>query len=169
MANSTPRHFNRLAPWLVAGLLLASAWVLAQQYLDAGTGNNGVSIVQPQECDLNATPCPAEHPAGGQVTLAITPRPVPMLQELDLRLELDAAAQASLGRPETIELDLSGVEMYMGFQRPRLEHVGGGRYDGKTTLPVCTADSMTWAATVMPSGQPDAARVQFRFVTARDH
>lgn len=169
VADSIPRQFNRLAPWLVAVLLLASAWILAQQYLDGGTGNNGVRIVQPQECDLNAGPCHAEHPAGGQITLAITPRPVPMLQELDLRLELDADAQDRLGRPETIALDLAGVEMYMGFQRPHLERVGDGRYEGTTTLPVCTADSMTWSATVMPSGQADAARVQFRFVTARDH
>ncbi|WP_017942969.1 MULTISPECIES: hypothetical protein [unclassified Thioalkalivibrio] len=168
MAGSLAKGFNRVAPWLVAVLLLATAWVLADRYLDTG-GSGGITIVQPDDCDLNAAPCSAPHPAGGTLTLAITPRPVPMLQPLGLTLELDAAARASLGEPEALELDLAGVEMYMGFQRPRLEHTGDGRYTGETTLPICTTEAMTWAATVMPAGDPDAARVQFRFVTRRSH
>lgn len=167
MAGSRARRFNRIAAWLVAALLLAVAWVLAEQYLDTG-GSGDVTILQPGECDLNAGPCTATHPAGGTLTLEITPRPVPMLQPLSLTLDLDATARTRLGDPEALELDLAGVEMYMGFQRPRLEHVGDGRYTGETTLPICTTESMTWAATVMPAGDPDGARVQFRFVTRRD-
>ncbi|WP_018875915.1 MULTISPECIES: hypothetical protein [unclassified Thioalkalivibrio] len=168
MSDSLAKGFNRLAPWLVAVLLLATAWVLAERYLDTG-GSGGITIVQPEDCDLNAGPCSADHPAGGTLTLGITPRPVPMLQPLELTLELDPAARGNLGEPEALELDLAGVEMYMGFQRPRLEHTGGGRYVGETTLPICTTEAMTWAATVMPAGDADAARVQFRFVTRRSH
>lgn len=168
MAGARTRGFNRIAPWLVAILLLATAWVLAERYLDTGA-SGPFAVLQPDACDLNAGPCSVRHPAGGTLTLAITPRPVPMLQPLNLSLQLDATARRHMGEPETLELDLAGVEMYMGYQRPRLEHVGDGHYLGETTLPICTTEAMTWAATVMPAGDPDAARVQFRFVTRRSH
>lgn len=161
-------RFNRIAAWLVALLLLASAWILAERYLDDGAPM-GLPVVLPEDCDLNAAPCSAELAAGGTVTLAISPRPVPMLRELQLRLVLDEQARAMLGTPETLELDLAGVEMFMGYQRPALEHGGEGRYHGTTTLPICVTESMTWAATAMPAGAPDEAFAQFRFVTARDH
>ena len=166
--HTSAARFNRIAPWLVAVLLVASAWVLAERYLDTGTPD-GITIVQPADCDLNAGPCTAKHPAGGEIVLDITPRPVPMLRPLRLVLELDSAARASLDGPDALDLDLAGVEMYMGFQRPRLLHAGDGRFEGETTLPICTTEAMTWAATVMPADQPDAARVQFRFVTRREH
>ncbi|MGM0553361.1 MAG: hypothetical protein ACQETK_06115 [Pseudomonadota bacterium] len=160
--------FNRAAPWLVAVLLVASAWVAAERFLDP-RASEGITVIQPADCDLNTGPCTASHPTGGAITLDITPRPVPMLQPLRLVLELDPAARASLGNPDALDLDLAGVEMYMGFQRPRLRRVGDGRFEGETTLPVCTTEAMTWAATVMPADRPGAARVQFRFVTRRDH
>lgn len=161
-------RFNRIAAWLVALLLIASAWVLAERYLYGGA-TTGLPVVQPEDCDLNAGPCSTELAEGGTITLAISPRPVPMLRELELRLELDKQAQDALGTPDTLELDLAGVEMFMGYQRPTLEHAGEGHYRGTTTLPICVTESMTWAATVMPADAPDNAFAQFRFVTARDH
>ncbi|WP_018936393.1 hypothetical protein [Thioalkalivibrio sp. ALJ24] len=163
---SLARRFNRIAPWLVAGLLLAAVWVAADRYLAGGGGGDDVVVVTPEICDLNAGPCAVQHPDGGEMTLEITPRPVPMLRELELHLRHDGRGGSE---PEWIELDFAGVEMYMGFQRPRLERVGPGEYAGTTTLPICTTEAMTWAATVLPEGDGDAARVQYRFVTARDH
>ncbi len=161
-------RFNRIAAWLVALLLVATAWMLAERYLDTDAPTD-LAVVQPEECDLNTGACSTVLPLGGEVRLTITPRPIPMLRELTLELELDTTARVALEEPDALELDLAGVEMYMGFQRPRLEHTGGGLYRGTTTLPICTTESMTWAATAMPAGTPEASFVQFRFVTARDH
>lgn len=161
-------RFNRIAAWLVALLLVATAWMLAERYLDGGAPAD-LAVVQPGKCDLNAGPCSTPLPQGGEVRLAITPRPVSMLRELTMELKLDDTAHAALEEPDALELDLAGVEMYMGFQRPRLEHTGDGLYRGTTTLPICATESMTWAATAMPASTPEASFVQFRFVTTRDH
>lgn len=160
------RTFNQVAPWLVAGLLLATLWVLADRHLAGGGGGDDVAVLTPEICDLNEGPCSIRHPDGGEVSLEITPRPVPMLRELELQLEYRGPGSPD---PEWVELDFAGVEMYMGYQRPRLERVGPGAYAGTTTLPICTTEAMTWAATVLPEGNGEAARVQYRFVTARDH
>ncbi len=159
------RRFNRVAPWLVAGLLLAAGWVAADRYLHGGADGD-IVVVTPEICDLNAGPCAVRHPEGGEMTLEISPRPVPMLRELELHLRHDGRGGSD---PEWIELDFAGVEMYMGFQRPRLERVGPGEYAGTTTLPICTTEAMTWAITVLPEGDGDAAQVQYRLVTRRDH
>nr|WP_296748633.1 hypothetical protein [Thioalkalivibrio sp.] len=154
------RVVGRMAPWAVGVLALAALWVWADRLLPGGD-QAGMVVLGPGDCDLNLHACTAELPSGQKVSLDLQPRPMPTLQPLEVRLDLGGLD------PEWVELDLAGVEMYMGFNRSRLERVAPGRYRGQTVLPVCASEAMTWAATVLPEGDQERGEVQFRFVTRR--
>ncbi|AHE99733.1 hypothetical protein THITH_17140 [Thioalkalivibrio paradoxus ARh 1] len=89
------------------------------------------------------------------------PRPIRHLEPLNVEVTF------SEQDPEWVEIDLSGVEMFMGYHRPRLERVAQGQYRGEAVLPACTGEQMTWAATVLPEGAADRAEARFHFVTRR--
>jgi len=154
------RRLGRLVPWIAGAAALGALWVWADRLLP-GAGTEALLVVGPEECDLNERACAAVLPSGGQVLLDLEPRPMPTLKPLAVTLQLTGQD------PEWVELDLAGVEMYMGFNRTRLERVEPGRYQGEAVLPVCASEAMTWAATVLPEGEAEPGQVQFRFVTRR--
>jgi hypothetical protein len=156
------RIVGRLAPWVAGLLALAALWVWADRLLPGGD-SAAFPVIGPEACDLNQRACAADLPGGGRARLEMQPRPMPTLQPLEVTLELT-------GRdPDWVEMDLAGVEMYMGFNRTRLERVGPGRYRGEAVLPVCSSgQAMTWAATLLPAdGQEARGEAQFRFVARR--
>ncbi len=146
----------------VVALLLAAAalWIWADRMLPKAD-DAALQVLGPEECDLNAGPCGAVLRSGGTVEIGIAPVPVVGLQPLVLDLAFSAQD------PDWIEIDLVGVEMFMGHHRPRLERVGPGVYRGEVTLPACVSDRMTWAATVLPEGRAERAGFQFRFTSRR--
>jgi hypothetical protein len=154
------RQLVRLMPWIAGLAALAAVWFWADRLLP-GAGTGGLPVVGPEECDLNQQACSAVLLSGGQVLLDLEPRPVPTLQPVSVTLQMTGQD------PEWVELDLTGVEMYMGFNRAHLERVGPGSYRGEAVLPVCASEAMTWAATVLPEGDAEQGQAQFRFVTRR--
>ena len=107
------------------------------------------------ECQLQDGACTARLPEGGRLTFSIRPRPVYAMQELELE-----------ARPEKLEVydmevDFSGVDMNMGFNRFPLERDGPGRFAGNAVLPVCIRDRMLWDVTVFV--RTDQGRVAFPF------
>jgi len=150
----------RLAPWAALTLALAALWIWADRLLPR-TDTSGLVILSPQECDLDAGACVARLPAGDSVRVRLGPGPAAALRPLLLELEFSAQD------PAWVEVDLAGLEMFMGHLRPRLEREGPGVYRGEVVLPACTGEAMTWAATVLPEGVPERAEFQFRFVSRR--
>ncbi|AGA35369.1 hypothetical protein TVNIR_3741 [Thioalkalivibrio nitratireducens DSM 14787] len=149
---------SRSVPWAAALLGVAALWVWADRLLP-GRGADTAVIVEPRDCDLAARTCLTPLPSGGTLRVAIEPRPIRHLEPMNVEVafsELD---------PEWVEIDLSGVEMFMGYQRPRLERIAPGHYRGEAVLPACTGERMTWAVTVLPEGDPDRAEARFHFVT----
>lgn len=157
---NTGRRLTRLMPWLAGLAALGALWVWADRLVPGGDAST-LTVVAPEDCDLNRSACAAELPSGGRALLDLEPRPMPTLEPLAVTLQLTGED------PEWVELDLTGVEMYMGFNRARLERVGPGSYRGEAVLPVCASESMTWAATLLPEGEAERGQVQFRFVTRR--
>jgi hypothetical protein len=156
------RILGRLAPWVAGLLALAALWVWADRLLPGGD-SAAFPVIGPEACDLNLRACAADLAGGGQARLELRPRPMPALQPLEVTLEIT-------GRdPDWVELDLAGVDMYMGFNRTRLERVGPGRYRGEAVLPVCSSgEAMTWAATLLPGGGTEMrGEAQFRFGARR--
>lgn len=113
-------------------------------------------------CDLQAGPCTAALPGGGNLSFAIAPRPIPVLRPLRLEATLSGAEAKS------VEVDFTGVDMKMGFNRPALQASGAGRFSGEATLPICTASSMIWRATVLANVRGKLYAAPFEFTTTRN-
>lgn len=157
---NTVTKLGRLVPWIAGVAALGALWIWADRLLPGGDAGV-LLVVEPDECNLNQSACAAPIRSGGEALLELEPRPMPTLQPLVATLKLTGQD------PEWVEIDLDGVEMYMGFNRARLDRVGPGRYRGEVVLPVCASERMTWAATLLPEGDVERGEVQFRFVTRR--
>lgn len=114
--------------------------------------------VQPDAaCNLQESTCAVALPGGGKISLSIGTRPIPLVKAFPVTVE------ASGGR--RVEIDFAGVEMDMGFNRPRLQELTPGVFTGEATLPVCVTGRMTWQATVLVDLPGSRVAVPFRFVT----
>jgi len=113
-------------------------------------------------CDLHKGACSLAIPGSGRVSLEIFPRPVPVIEQLDLNVTtegLDARA---------ITVDFSGVDMNMGINRFYLKAKQDGRYHGNGILPVCVRNRMSWEAKVMVQIDGGTVVAPFRFDTVVD-
>ena len=112
-------------------------------------------------CDLRSGGCTRTLPDGGVLTLRITPEELPLMQPLQLVVELDGREAAG------VQVDISGINMDMGINRTRLEPDGEGRWTGSTLLPVCTQQVMRWEAAVWLEDGTEILSVPHRFETRR--
>lgn len=110
-------------------------------------------------CDLQRNPCAVTLPGGGRLTLAIAPRPIPLIEPLALEVRVDGASARK------VEVDFSSPDMYMGYNRHALEAASAGVYAGKAVLPVCVRTRMTWRARVVAHTDHGLVSVSFTFVT----
>jgi len=110
-------------------------------------------------CDLQQRACPAALPQGGRLELSITPRPIPLLQTLNIEV-IATGIEA-----RKVAVDLSGATMNMGYNRSELAGRGRGRYAGEISLPVCVSGSMAWVATVIVETDRQTIAVPYRFDT----
>lgn len=113
------------------------------------------------DCDLNRDTCAARLPDGSRIEFAIDPRPIPTLRPLKLSLTAPGMT------PSKVEVDLAGVSMNMGYNRPLLTAVAAGRYEGQATLPVCVSGAMDWQATVLIEDGGRTISIPFRFRSGR--
>lgn len=108
-------------------------------------------------CDLNRAPCTAVLPEGGRLSFALTPRPIPVAQPLDMAVDIEGPGA------DRVAVDFAGVDMNMGFNRQTLQATGAGKFTGQTTLPVCVTGRMLWQATVLVDIGRTRIAVPFRF------
>jgi len=108
-------------------------------------------------CDLQKMGCTVSLPAGGKVGFALTPRPIPVLAPLEMRVDLEGVSA------DKVAVDFAGVSMNMGFNRPALAALGAGHFTGQATLPVCVTGRMTWQATLLIETGRTRIAVPFRF------
>lgn len=139
-------------------LLIALVMVVGYKLSPYVLPTADITIAPEQGCDLNRGVCTAVLPQGGKVSLSLTPRPIPMVAPLRVEVVLPAPY-------ERVEVDFAGVDMNMGLNRPRLEALGDGRYQGEATLPVCVSGKMDWQATLLLEQGRQRVAIPFRFVT----
>jgi hypothetical protein len=110
-------------------------------------------------CDLHRGPCRATFPGGGELRISVTPRPIPLVTPVTVEAEL-TGIDAVL-----VDIDLSSPDMYMGYNRRTLLPQGGGRFTGRTLLPVCVRDRMNWVMRVTARGAERSWSVPLHFET----
>ncbi len=148
--------------WTVAGLLLVAGSAVAI-YKAWPVLFPKVHIAAPLDptCDLRAGPCTSALPAGASVTFSIEPRSIPVVRPLQLQVKLVGL------EAQGVQIDFSGVDMNMGFNRPSLQVQGEGRYTGEGRLPVCVRDAMEWEARVLVQTDAGLLSAPYRFITVK--
>jgi hypothetical protein len=156
--NLNPRHL-----WVVLGislLALASAALLRAWPVLFPPLEQRLAI--DPNCNLRASPCSSSLPGGGQLSFSIEPRSLPMLSPLQLKVSISGA------QADAVEVDFSGVDMYMGYNRVSLKPQGPGQFQGEGRLPVCVYDAMEWEAQVLVKDSQGLTSVPHRFITVKD-
>ena len=140
--------------------------ILAAVIALGGLGYTLAPLLTPQsdvaaplaDCDLNAGPCRTDIPGGGSLEFSISPHPVPALKPLTLEARISGI------EARKVEVDFTGIDMKMGFNRPVLSPGNApGRFTGQGNLPVCITGTMTWQATVLVESGGRSIAVPFRF------
>ncbi len=94
-------------------------------------------------CDLHHQECITTY-ENQTVQLKISPNPIPIARPLGIELSLKNFNESK------VELDISGANMYMGYNRVNLIQDGPkGRYIGTSMLAFCSAQKMTWKITLI--------------------
>ena len=114
-----------------------------------------------QSCDLHNEACSLNLPNGGRVSFSIEPRPIPLLQTIQLKVDVESI-EAS-----TITVDFQGTTMNMGLNRFGLKSTGAGSFQGTGALPVCIRNSMEWKAQVMIKTPDGVYIAPYTFVTQK--
>lgn len=147
--------------WLwgaVALLAVAVGGLFAYKYLLPQNDLPVVTAVAPS-CDVQLGVCTAVIDNVGTVTLTIAPRPIPLVEPLSFQVS------TNIPGVRRAEIDFSGVDMNMGYNRFLLNAVAEGGYAGEGMLPVCVRNRMTWEAKVMLSTDSVTYVAPFRFDT----
>ncbi len=115
----------------------------------AGEGAPAVAAVR---CDLGAGPCTAPLAGGGEVTLALGPRPLRAMTDLEVTADVREGGEPLAGAEVSIRLDMKGMQMFP--IEARLAPATPGRYSGRTVLVRCPSGRRDWTATVQvrPAG-----------------
>ncbi|MBO1925058.1 hypothetical protein [Thiomicrorhabdus sp. 6S3-12] len=109
-----------------------------------------------ENCNLHKGPCTTEH-QGAKVTLRIDPQPIPIARPLGVQLDLENL------NPTEVKLDISGINMYMGYNRVHLTSTRPNHWVGTSMLAFCTAEKMYWQLTLMLT-QNDGKQIQIPFL-----
>jgi hypothetical protein len=146
---------------IIALIIAISGAVGAKLWLRPNPANT-VSAELNASCDLHAGPCTSILPGGGRIELSIEPRPIPLLRPLSLVVRVEGLDA------RMVEIDFTGVDMNMGYNRPELKRENGNRFTGQATLPVCITGRMEWQAMVLVTTNDIKAAAPFRFVTTHN-
>lgn len=146
----------------IAALVLAIGAAIGAKLWLVPSPEASVTAPLDPTCDLHAGPCASDIPGGGRIELSIEPRPIPLLRPLRLVVKtqgLDA---------RLVEVDFTGIDMNMGYNRPQLKQEGERQFTGQTVLPVCITGHMAWQAAVVVTTPKLKAVAPFRFTTSRN-
>lgn len=114
-----------------------------------------------KSCDLQKGECRLTLPDGGYISLSIEPRPIPLVQKFNIKVNTNSVDV------NAVAIDFKGTTMNMGPNNVTLESLQNGTYTGQAMLPVCIRNSMEWQADVYLQGKKGIIVAPFVFVTRK--
>jgi hypothetical protein len=139
-----------------AGLMFAvSLWLLT------GCQSDSQGDIWPmvENCDLHQQTCVSKN-GESQASLSITPHPIPIAKPLEIEARLSNLPA------DKVELDISGLNMYMGYNRVTLEPQNEpGHFGGRSMLAFCTNEVMLWQITLLVHHNGEVLQIPFQLET----
>ncbi len=152
-----------IAVWVGVGILIAAIVAMAVHKALPMLYPNTVEVAPLDlSCDLRKGNCLSELSGGGKAELGLLPRTIPAMQPLDVEVRLEGIDA------KRVELDFSGVDMNMGFNRIPLEEEGAGQYAGVARLAPCIRSRMEWEARLLITTNRGVIAVPYRFVSVKN-
>lgn len=160
MQNSETKKSNHL--WTIVALLtLVLLLVVSYKLKDMLKPSISATAQLDKSCDLRKGACTSTLPDGGTVRFSITPKDIPILRPLKFKVTVDGVAVSN------VEVDLTGIGMDMGYNRPKLESLGNNQFLGKAIIPVCVRAKMDWEAKVLLQTDHGLIMAPFQFYTLK--
>lgn len=123
--------------------------------------NASISLALDPTCDLHKSACTLPFPNAGSIALSVHPKDIPVLQPIQLQVNIEGLDVSG------VEVDLVGVDMDMGYNRPKLEQKSPVKYTGEMIIPVCMSASMEWEARVLIHTKKGTILAPYRFLTIK--
>nr|CAA6830752.1 MAG: Unknown protein [uncultured Thiotrichaceae bacterium] len=153
---------------LVAAVLAFSVGIAAFSLFSLSLSSdkpNSNFLTTQAGCDLSYSTCVAKDQHGHEVSISLSPRPVPILK--------DVAVEVSIQGMEAIrvaQISIEGLNMYMGVQIIPLTLTDTGNFSeqkltGVLKLPVCTSQKMDWKAALVVQTNTKEYRADYPFTT----
>lgn len=123
---------------LLLPMAVAIVWAM-------NSGKSSTMATVKGSCRLQQGPCQALFPNGAQVSLSISPSPIRERKQLHIKVRLHGIDAKS------VYVDFRGQNMYMGYNRPKLNKVGPGEFSGTWVLASCGlyVEHMEWVTAVL--------------------
>jgi hypothetical protein len=112
-------------------------------------------------CDLRKNTCKLILDDGSSISLEISPNKIPLLERLQVRVEMEGVSASK------VEIDFTGVGIDMGYNRPELKAFSKTVFMSDAFLPVCTLTEMDWNAKVLLHTDKGLIMAPFQFHTIR--
>ena len=153
---------NRQMLWLTLGaLMLGIAMAAIYKAWPLLFPKAAVIAKVDSGCNLRQGACTTHLENGGSIRFSITPKSIPVIEPLTLKVKTTGFDV------ESAEVDFSGTDMYMGFNRAKLKASGKGEFSGEGRIPVCVTDAMEWEAKVMLHTANGLYVAPYRFITVK--
>jgi len=146
----------------ISGLLIVALLLTGYYKVEMAKKNNVIAQIDADKsCDLQQTACSLKLPGGGEVTLELQPRPIPLVKKIAIKVNTKAV------KAEAVSVDFKGTTMNMGPNSVRLKASAPDLYSGEGMLPVCIRNSMEWQADVYIQTSNGVIIAPFIFVTRK--
>ena len=154
---------SRPVQYVIASIVFINIFVLAYLWtLPTSIPSEQAPSVS---CDFTQGACVNQFNLDGQtihITLNLSPGELPIAKPLTVEANVN-------GYPfQSAEIDISGINMYMGYNRQPLKKISVGTLTGETLLAFCTEQKMTWKATLILHQKKQSLEVPFEFKTVRN-